>query len=143
MKRFLILSAIVLLLVQCSNEEKKADSKGNPSTSITQQATSFQSVSAQTGKMLLENKKNMVLLDVRTPQEVRRFGTIKGGKLVPFRVIMQNTLDISTDTPILIFCAVGGRSYFAGQVLARNGYKEVYNLKGGIDAWKKAGYPVI
>lgn len=143
MKKFSVFAALVLLLVQCSDGNTETKSKNSVTADTASQSVGFQSVSVQTGKMLIDNKKNMVLLDVRTPQEVQQFGTIKGGNLVPFWAIMQNKLNIPTDTPIMVFCAVGGRSYFAGQTLVKNGYREVYNLKGGIDAWKKAGYPLM
>ena len=43
---------------------------------------------------------------------------------------------------ILLICAVGGRSLALGQLMSKNGWNEVYNLKGGISAWKEAHLPV-
>ena len=143
MKKFIAFLALILLLVQCSDGKTETKSQSSVSNSPASQSVGFKSVSVQAGKMLLDNKKNIILLDVRTPQEVQQYGTIAGGNLVPFWAIMQNKLNIPTDTPIMVFCAVGGRSYFAGQTLVKNGYREVYNLKGGIDAWKKVGYPLV
>lgn len=143
MKKVIVFMALIVLLVQCSDGNTETKSQSSVSANPASQRVGFKSVSVQAGKMLLDNKKNMVLLDVRTPQEVQRYGTIEGGNLVPFWAIMQNKLNIPTDTPIMVFCAVGGRSYFAGQTLVKNGYREVYNLKGGIDAWQKVGYPLV
>jgi len=146
MKRAFMLLIAIFLLIGCSDGDQSAGSGNKTSRTSTTNVTNavgFQSVSPQTCQMLIENKKDMVLLDVRTPEEVMRFGTIKAAKLVPFGAIMQNQLDVAPDTPILVFCAVGGRSYFAGQVLVKHGYKEVYSLAGGIEAWAKAGYPLV
>ena len=44
--------------------------------------------------------------------------------------------------PVLLICAVGGRSLALGQLMSKNGWNEVYNLKGGISAWKEAKLPV-
>lgn len=142
MKRAIVLLGLVLLLVQCSDDNQSSAS-GNKTATPSSSVIGFRSVAPQAGQLLIANKKDMVLLDVRTPQEVMRDGTIKGAQLVPFGAIMQNRLNVGPDTPILVFCAVGGRSYFAGQVLAKNGYKEVYNLAGGIEAWRNAGYPLV
>jgi len=43
----------------------------------------------------------------------------------------------------MLLCAVGGRSYIAGKVLISRGYREVYNLDGGIEAWRRAGFAVL
>ncbi len=95
---------------------------------------------AQTSE-LIQKRKDLLLIDVRSPQELRE-GSIEGSTLLPFWNIMKGEFDLPKDRPILLICAVGGRSYAAGQILAQKGYKEIYNLQGGIDAWKRAGLPL-
>jgi rhodanese-related sulfurtransferase len=56
---------------------------------------------------------------------------------------MKGTVPLPKDKPILLVCAVGGRSYVAAQVMSRQGFQEVYNLSGGISAWVKAGLPLM
>lgn len=90
---------------------------------------------------LIQKRKDLLLVDVRSPQELRE-GSIAGSSLIPFWNIMKGEFDLPKDRPILLICAVGGRSYAAGQILAQKGYKEIYNLQGGIDAWKRAGLPL-
>lgn len=51
------------------------------------------------------------------------------------------TLD--KDKAILVYCAVGGRSNSASQLLSENGFKKIYDLKGGIRAWKESGKEVV
>lgn len=46
------------------------------------------------------------------------------------------------DTPVLVYCLSGGRSARAAGQLVKAGYTQVFNLSGGINAWKNAGLPV-
>jgi rhodanese-related sulfurtransferase len=41
-----------------------------------------------------------------------------------------------------VHCAVGGRSGKAGKLMSTMDFKSVYDLKGGLTAWEKAGKPV-
>lgn len=74
------------------------------------------------------------LLDVRQPGEYGK-GRIPGAKLVPLPELGDRLGDLNPEEPIIAYCATGGRSRAAAQLLAGNGFKEVYNLKGGIRAW--------
>lgn len=103
----------------------------------------FNSISPAEARKMMANRQDLVFLDVRTPQELKSEGGIQGSMLVPFWAVMQNKLNIPRDKPILLVCAVGGRSYAAGQMMVRHGYQEVYNLSGGLDAWKKQGLPIV
>lgn len=102
----------------------------------------FKSIPPTEAKQIIDQRKNLVLIDVRSPEELRE-GAIAGSKLVPMWAIFKNQLTLPHDAPVMLICAVGGRSYAAGQMMYRYGFKEVYNLSGGIDAWKKAGLPVV
>lgn len=101
----------------------------------------FQTTSPSQTSELIQKRKDLLLVDVRSPQELRE-GAIEGSTLLPFWNIMKGDFTLPKDRPILLICAVGGRSYAAGQILAQKGYKEIYNLQGGIDAWKRAGLPL-
>ena len=80
---------------------------------------------------------DLIFLDVRTPQE-RSYGAIPGTRLVSIYDLMQGAIPLPKDKPILLVCAVGGRSYVAAQVMSRQGFQEVYNLSGGIRrGWRR------
>jgi len=51
-------------------------------------------------------------------------------------------LPADKETPILVYCLTGARSSRAAGIMAKDGYTNVYNLSGGINAWKAAGLPV-
>ncbi len=96
------------------------------------------------GALLIEIQihADLLIVDVRNPDELKQ-GKIENSVLVPFWNVKKGEHSLPKDRPILLVCAVGGRSYGAMQILARQGYRELYNLKGGMSAWKKAKLPVV
>lgn len=101
----------------------------------------FRTISAAEAASIIEQNKDILILDVRTPQE-RKQVRISGSKLVPVGDVIRGKFETDADQPIMLVCAVGGRSYFAGKVMISKGYQEVYNLDGGIEAWRRLGLPV-
>ena len=74
-----------------------------------------------------------VMIDVRQHEELQASGTVKGSMHIPKGVIefrLNNNDDISFDTSVYVFCAVGVRSAIAGYNLKRVGYQKVFNLVG-------------
>lgn len=67
---------------------------------------------------------------------------LTNSQFVPIGEVMRGRLNVPKDTPLLVVCAVGGRSYIVSKALIAMGHKEIYNLDGGIEAWWRAGYPV-
>jgi len=90
---------------------------------------------------MLGNRQDLLLIDVREPDELRE-GYIEGSRLIPMSDLAKGRASLPTGQPMLLVCAVGGRSYGIGQYYYRKGYPEIYNLSGGISAWKKAGLPL-
>ena len=74
------------------------------------------------------------LLDVRQPAEYDA-KHLPGAKLIPLPELGARLSELDTDKPTVVYCAIGGRSRVAAQVLAAKGFKEVMNLSGGIKAW--------
>lgn len=75
------------------------------------------------------------LLDVRQPGEYES-GHIPGAKLIPLPDLNDRMSEIDTNKPAIVYCAVGGRSRVAAQMLAGKGFGDVFNLSGGFKAWK-------
>lgn len=101
----------------------------------------FRSIGPADAMRMLQVRDDVIFLDVRTAKE-RSYGAIPGSKLVPIYDLVKGKIELPKDKPILLVCAVGGRSYMAGQVLSKQGYQEVYNLSGGVKGWYKAGLPI-
>ena len=75
------------------------------------------------------------LLDVRQPGEYEE-DHIPGAKLVPLGDLKEGTQALDPAKPTLVYCAIGGRSRVAAQLLSGRGFQEVYNLSGGIKAYR-------
>jgi rhodanese-related sulfurtransferase/rubrerythrin len=77
------------------------------------------------------------LLDVRQPWEYEE-DHIPGATLVPLGDLKEGTQNLDPGKPTLVYCAVGGRSRVSAQLLSGRGFQEVYNLSGGIKAYRGA-----
>ncbi|MEJ5172338.1 MAG: rhodanese-like domain-containing protein [Hydrogenothermaceae bacterium] len=104
----------------------------------------FENLSAKDFYNLINKEKGILILDVRTPQEYREDGHIPGSVLIPIQILPQyiKELDKFRDKKILVYCRSGNRSVVASKFLEQNGFKYVYNLKGGIIEWKKFNLPI-
>ena len=83
-----------------------------------------------------------VLLDVREPWEFERCH-LGGSSLVPMRELPARLDELQSDSPVVCICHHGGRSAHAAMFLMRQGYAEVYNLTGGVDAWARQVDPTM
>lgn len=77
----------------------------------------------------------LTLLDVREPNEYEE-DHIPGAQLVPLAALIDSLKNLDRRKPTIVYCAVGGRSSVAVRMLTDRGFAKVYNLKGGIEAWK-------
>ncbi len=92
-------------------------------------------------KQLLDAGKIKHLYDVRTPRE-RDIAHIAGSTLFDDAAMAQIEA-LPKDTPIAFYCHSGGRSRGAAEHFLKLGFKQVYNLAGGIDAWSQQVDPAI
>ncbi len=75
------------------------------------------------------------LLDVRQPAEYAEY-RIPGAKLIPLPELADSLELLDPDKTTLVYCAVGKRSLAAAKLLIGRGFREVYNIEGGIRAWQ-------
>ena len=99
-------------------------------------------VSPDEAFQLVEQRKEVFLLDVRTLGEYRQ-ARLEGARLIPIDQLVKRISELPVDRPILVYCAVGSRSAQVVNYLARRGYPELYNLYGGIYSWAQRGLPVL
>lgn len=85
---------------------------------------------------IIKNNKNTLILDVRSVGEFRS-GHIPNAKNIPVQELSSkiNNLDKYKDDDIVVYCASGGRSSSAANILSKNGFNKVYDL-GGIGNYK-------
>lgn len=113
------------------------------SVSMDEKEGSFLSISTDKAQKIIAEKADLLILDVRTTREIVNEGAIANSQQASLRAIFQDGLTIPKNAPILLVCAVGGRSFAAGQMMIRHGFQEIYNLSGGLSEWKKDGLPVV
>jgi NADPH-dependent 2,4-dienoyl-CoA reductase/sulfur reductase-like enzyme/rhodanese-related sulfurtransferase len=77
------------------------------------------------------------LLDVRTRGENRQ-NRIEGSVVIPVDELRDRLNEIPRNRRIIVHCAVGLRGYVAARILIQNGFKEVYNLSGGMATYTYA-----
>ncbi len=80
------------------------------------------------------HQEGALLLDVREPFEVATCA-IAGSMPIPMRQIPEALGDLPRNRLILVQCHYGGRSLRVTQFLRANGFDQVSNVAGGIDAW--------
>jgi len=88
---------------------------------------------------IIKTNNNAVLLDVRSAQEYKE-GHIMGSKNCPVYDLERNALSLLPDKEniIIVYCSAGVRSKRAIQILRKLGYKNLYNIEGGIEnLWMK------
>ncbi len=106
-------------------------------TSCTSQETAHYKILAVDQYEQAVTDQNVQIIDVRTADEFAD-GYIKGAKNInlqneDFELIAN---DLDKEKPVYIYCRSGMRSAKAGKTLEEMGFKEIYDLKGGILAWK-------
>ena len=91
----------------------------------------------------LRVEKPGIALDVRTPGEVSE-GKVEGATVIDITQgdFMKKAAELDKSKPIYVYCKAGGRSANASQKLIELGYTNVYNVLGGMDAWKQKGLPL-
>lgn len=82
----------------------------------------------------IEGYRKAQLIDVREPQEFEA-GHILGARNIPVTQLKQRLIEIRKDKPVYLYCQKSTRSSRAAQILHKNGYKELYQLKGGFKHW--------
>jgi adenylyltransferase/sulfurtransferase len=93
-------------------------------------------VSVQTLKKLLDEKKNVTIVDVREPFEWE-IAHIASAKLIPLAQLPERVNELDTADQLILQCHTGQRSAQATKFLHGLGFKKARNLKGGIEAWAR------
>lgn len=98
-------------------------------------------------RKMLDNELGMVLIDIRTTDEVKNMGgTIDApqNSIIPrgWLEFRASKAAQTKDTPIVVYCGAGIRSPLAAKTLQDMGYTNVKNYSAGFIGWRKAGLPV-
>ena len=93
------------------------------------------------GAITLMDDDRLIILDVREEKE-RSSGFIKSDIHIPMAQVKTKIDSLDKSKKILAYCRTGSRSNRIAELLCRNQFENVYTLKGGFDAWQKAGLPI-
>ncbi len=93
------------------------------------------------GAVTLMDSSDLILLDVREEKE-RKAGYIDDDIHIPLASVKGKLSSLDKHKKILVYCRNGSRSAHIAGLLTRNEFENVYSLKGGFQAWKKAKLPI-
>lgn len=89
----------------------------------------------------LINDREPLILDLRPAAEFKR-GHLLNAVNVPLTKVDSASGQWSKDKPLLLYCALGANTSTVADKLKKNGYTDVYQLRGGLNAWQGASLPV-
>ena len=81
------------------------------------------------------------VIDSREPFEHAE-GHVPGAVNIPHMATLPRAGELATDRPLLFICKSGQRSAVAAEFAATMGLTDLYNVEGGHDEWREAGYPL-
>ena len=137
----IVLALSTLGLFSCAGdtsgkqEETTTGEQADQSTSAEGTGTVKQITVMQLSKML-EADVPLNIIDVRSPDEIKD-GKIEGAMEIEFESddFDQKIEPLEREKSYILYCAAGGRSTKAAKRMLQKGFKSVYNLEGGYDAW--------
>lgn len=80
------------------------------------------------------NQKNIQCIDVRTPEEFRMKNRPQF-KNIPLYELESKVHTLDKEKDVVVICQSGMRSKRAAKLLKKYGFKNIYNVKGGMNAW--------
>jgi len=84
---------------------------------------------------------DFLLLDIRGGGELSH-GMLPDAQHIPMHLIPARIHDLPRDRDVVLYCHSGARSYHACSYLKQQGFDNAVNLRGGILAWARSGYPL-
>lgn len=144
------MGALVFLQMGCTPKESTTSSTATATPPTVQPevlkptAAILEDISV---KKFLELKGSMAglqILDVRTPAETAE-GIVAGATLINVNDpdFAQQVEKLDKEKPVAVYCRSGSRSRRAQATMNNLGFKEIYNVDGGFEAWKAAGYESV
>jgi len=136
LKNFSLICLLAVLISACNtNNEAGTATNAKPKAAL---------LSVEQFKQKMDAINNKMVVDLRSHGELHQTGPITGARNFDYNGGKLSLLkdNLNKDTAYFLYCASGGRSSKASQELINAGATKVYDLDGGINAWKNAGYPV-
>lgn len=94
------------------------------------------------GATRMINDTQALVLDVRAPGEFEA-GHLPNARNIPLAELDKRAGELPEGRPVIVCCASGMTSAKAASSLRKAGRQDVFNLDGGLNAWRQAGLPVV
>ncbi len=127
MKKLLIVLVIVLIGAISFFSSSKSDTSTEPTTIV-------KIINSEETKDLLSENK-AILLDVRTPEVIRKEGFVKNSINIPLEELETRIDELNKNNTYITFCSTNRRSGKANGILNANGFINVYHDTDGIKKW--------
>ncbi len=147
-KKFLLFALLMAGLVACTSNAQRAREEASQEVvqaeaqadKAPQAASTFQNVDVEGFKELMKQP-DVVILDVRTPQEVAQGAVQAAVNINLYDPDFDAKLEqLDKDKTYLVYCRSGRRSVTAANKMLEKGFRKVYNLVGGYNAWSAAAH---
>ena len=137
MKRLLLTLLIIALTLSLGCAKTTTPEPETPTQIIAD-------ISTQDASALIEENPDLIIIDVRRPSEFAT-GHIENAINLNYQseTFGDELNDLDKDKTYLVYCAVGGRSADARDMMQRLGFMEVYNMLEGINQWQADGLPTV
>lgn len=107
------------------------------------QAQSVKKLDSQDFDKKLKESKEAYLIDVRTPGEYAQGHLANALSIDIYKDDFRSRVSkLDKTKPVFVYCKAGSRSSSAVDIMEDLGFKEIYDLSGGILAWQKANKPI-
>jgi rhodanese-related sulfurtransferase len=94
------------------------------------------------GATRMINDTQAIVLDVRATGEFDA-GHLPNARNIPLAELAQRVGELPAGRPVIVCCNTGMTSAKGAAALRKAGREEVFNLDGGLNAWRQAGLPVV
>ena len=132
----LLLGLLVVLLAACGGSAATTAPPA-PSVDLESLPVNLQPSDVE----VLRDNPNVVIIDVREQYEYDD-GHIPEANLIPLGTIPNRIDELPTDKTVIAVCRSGNRSSQATEFLRQQGFDNVHNMEGGMNAWQAAGYEI-
>ena len=102
----------------------------------------YYDITVQEAKELIDETRDLVILDVRTVSEYEE-NHIENAINIPIDELQIRLDELNNRNKILVYCRTGNRSSTAIEILIEAGYTEIYHMYEGINVWIQEKYPIV
>ena len=139
-KLFTPLAAIIFVLAACGGQPAQNAPAAPVQVEAGAELDLPVDINAQTVEEI-RNRDDVVLIDVREDWEYAE-GHIPGATLIPLGEVPNRLAEIPKDKTVVAVCRSGNRSGQATSFLQQQGFDNVHNMQGGMNAWSQAGFDI-